>query len=313
MKATNVADAPYPETAASIESGFGPAQDFEQLLTKMVSSHSGCDLSVRTHCKECQDLETQMYYLRRALIEFFTQIRNNAARAYERFSSEILNPGDCVITFNYDVSLDRELYLAHKWNVSDGYGFSFPSNEARSPVKLLKLHGSSNWYAKFHGAISGYGEGAQGANYLWRPVITPSDMDFLGYTTCDPLFGNGAGCPPLIVLPVPSKNFYLEFTGAKDREMSQFFDSLWFQAQKGLGMSDEIVICGYSMPDADEKACKLLLQKANKDAQVRVVSGGSSESVVQRFTENGFHSVQKIPHRRFEEWVECECASPCAC
>jgi superoxide dismutase len=309
MRASSGADAPYAEIAARIETEFGSARDFEQLLAEMVNAHSGCDLGA-LHCEKCRNRETQRYFLQRALIDFFAQFRNNEAKAYERFASEIIKPGDCVITFNYDVSLDCQLRRANKWNISDGYGFSFPSNENDSPIKPLKLHGSSNWYGKFHGAISGYGEAGPGANYLFRPVITPNDMDFLGYATHDPLFGNGAGCPPLIVLPVPSKNFYLEFAGAQNKEMSKFFESLWSQAQKALCVSDEIVVCGYSMPDSDEAASRLVFQSINKDARIKVVSGGNSDGVVQRLHDNGFHSVSKIAHQRFEEWVQSECASP---
>jgi hypothetical protein len=312
MKADDGTNPRFPEIAAIVENEFGTVEDFEQMLTKTVALHTECDLGPQM-CGKCVVLNDIKFYLTRALIEFFAQIRNNAAEAYERFSSEIIKPGDCVITFNYDVSLDYQLRRANKWNISDGYGFSFPSNEGHSPIKLLKLHGSSNWYAKFHGAVSGYGEAGSGANYLCRPVITPNDMDFLGYAMHDPLFENGAGCPSLIVLPVPSKNFYLEFAGIRNMEMSKFFESLWSQAQKELDKSEEVVICGYSMPDADVDASRLILQSVNRNAHVRVVCGGSSERVVQRFIENSFHLVQKIAHRRFEEWVDCEYASPCAC
>ncbi len=307
MKADDGANPQFPEIAAIVDN-FGTIADFEQILTGAVALHPHCDLDSHM-CGKCVTLNNIKFYLTRALIEFFARVRDNEAKAYEGFSSEIVKPGDCVITFNYDVSLDCQLRRAKKWNISDGYGFSFPSNEDHSPIKLLKLHGSSNWYAKFHGAISGYGEAGPGANYLIRPVITPGDMDFLGYAIRDPLFGNGAGCPPLIVLPVPSKNFYLEFAGAQNKEMSKFFESLWSQARGALRMSDEIVICGYSMPDADVAASTLVFESIDKKARIKVLSGRSSDRVVQRFYDNGFHSVSKIAHQRFEEWVQCECAS----
>lgn len=81
-------------------------------------------------------------------------------------------------------------------------------------------------------------------------------------------------------------------------EMSEFFGSLWFQAQEELGESDELVICGYSMPNADVGASRLILENINNNARVKVVSGSSSERVVQRFQENGFRSVQEIAYQR---------------
>jgi hypothetical protein len=310
MKADDGTNPEFPYAAAILENEFGQIPDFEQILTKLAALHSDCDLG-SCNCGKCVTQNNIKFYLTRALIEFFAQIRENAARAYERFSSEVVKPGDCVITFNYDVSLDRALQQSHKWNISNGYGFPFTSEGTQSTIKLLKLHGSSNWYARFHGAVTGYGEAGPGDNYLNRPVIGKKDLDFLGYKDrLDPLFGDGSGCPPLIILPTPSKNFYLEFTPSK--EMSRLFDSLWLQAEKAIARSQEIVICGYSMPDADTAALNLL-QKANTGALVRVVSGGSSERVVMLFGQNGFKNVQKIAHQRFEEWVDCECAAPCVC
>src|SRR5258708_35339330 len=66
------------------------------------------------------------------------------------------NPGDYFITFNWDTLLDRALFSSERWHPNDGYEIKFKGiyeNQWNSPkhytssseLKLLKLHGSTNW------------------------------------------------------------------------------------------------------------------------------------------------------------------------
>src|ERR1022692_2560572 len=66
-------------------------------------------------------------------------IRNTfAARRIERDST--------VITFNYDVALERALVRAGKWDIGTGYGFTAFRDRAASFTTIYKLHGSVNWF-----------------------------------------------------------------------------------------------------------------------------------------------------------------------
>jgi hypothetical protein len=70
-----------------------------------------------------------------------------------------LNAGDMVMSFNYDLLIDRALRKRSDWFPNDGYGLTFfrlgrRSGQdvewrqpllTRSAVTLLKLHGSMNW------------------------------------------------------------------------------------------------------------------------------------------------------------------------
>src|SRR5271157_506982 len=76
-----------------------------------------------------------------ALREWFRDIHTKAAPVYAEFATKIIQPGDVVITFNYDDSLERELRRVGKWDISRGYGFSLGADEIRSDVLVLKLHG----------------------------------------------------------------------------------------------------------------------------------------------------------------------------
>ncbi len=105
----------------------------------------------------------------------------------------------------------------------------------------------------------------------------------------------------MFVLPTPAKRFYLEFTGK--REFSAFFDGLWQQAEKALASSEKVVICGYSMPDADQRASALLLQAINKNSRITILSRRASEEVARRFHDSGHVTVTALSEPRFEEWV----------
>jgi len=77
---------------------------------------------------------------------------------YARLVSQ-LEAGDTILTLNYDTLLDSAL-VAAGWNPAKGYGLIGGSKKLRWPlphpdpsasladVKLLKLHGSLNWYVK---------------------------------------------------------------------------------------------------------------------------------------------------------------------
>ena len=70
-----------------------------------------------------------------------------------------LTPGDAVVSFNYDLLIDRSLGATGTWFQDDGYGIDFTKHGTRqgddavwrtprrttSAISLLKPHGSLNW------------------------------------------------------------------------------------------------------------------------------------------------------------------------
>ena len=66
--------------------------------------------------------------------------------------AESINEDDSVLTFNYDLALEKALWKLNRWTPNEGYirvlDFEFPEDKtklAQSPIRLLKLHGSLNW------------------------------------------------------------------------------------------------------------------------------------------------------------------------
>src|ERR1035437_2741729 len=107
----------------------------------------------------------------------FNSLRSQPAELYGIFASHVLACGDAVITFNYDLALDRETKRAGKWNIGNGYGFEIDSiSLGDSPCKLFKLHGSTNWRGELFRGSEGFGQTSwEDLSLAQRPVIDPSE------------------------------------------------------------------------------------------------------------------------------------------
>ena len=117
-------DSDFRGTADWIEAKFGAVRNIEDLFTNLqmvVQDFANGTLEQRAFRSNIANF--QRPNLIQALRQWFAEIRDSEAKSYRQFVSDVLQPGDCIITFNYDVSLDRELHRAGKWEIGDGYGF----------------------------------------------------------------------------------------------------------------------------------------------------------------------------------------------
>ena len=81
--------------------------------------------------------------LKEAIRDHFDAIRSGPAVLYDSLACHI-QPSDIVITFNYDLAVERALRSAGLWDIKTGYGFPIELGDTLSPVEVLKLHGSTN-------------------------------------------------------------------------------------------------------------------------------------------------------------------------
>ena len=102
-----------------------------------------------------------------------------------------------------------------------------------------------------------------------------------------------------MILPARCKQFFGETSFGRVHE--DFWDGLWWQASQALKRSDEVFICGYSLPEYDERACKMLLRE-NYSAPIEVCCGGDSESVVERLRSSG-RNAHAAEVRYFDSWL----------
>jgi hypothetical protein len=249
--------------------------------------------------------------LRNAISGYFDSVRANDAALYRQLAQAVVQPADVLISFNYDVSLDRELRRAEKWNPGTGYGFDVGvKGLPPSATTLLKLHGSTNWMdLLFDGLRGGQTSVGGGDAHGPRPVLLPQEFEFLecpGIT--DPRFsGGGMTRNGSMILPSRDKRFYVS-TSSNPGERKDFWSLLWGQAAKALGEADEIVIVGYSLPSADGHARRLVLDERNRDAKLTICCGSDNSRLAAEFVQAGFarqRVVTDFPY--FEQWIAAQC------
>jgi hypothetical protein len=230
-------------------------------------------------------------YLRGDLIgafrEFFYQKEELRAQpnAYDTFTRRTAGPDSSIITFNYDIALERALAKAAKWDIGNGYGFPFLPNRPASEVTVYKLHGSVNW---FKGPI----------NDLPPPVIFPRDLSLLGYEHLVPpgVSGEimGVDDSGTFILPDPRKRFYWD----------PFWVPLWNGAAECLRAASEVFIHGYSMPPSDVRARELLFENIARAAPISIHCRNASDRIAEEFRSRGFTNARPFPSVDFEAWVD---------
>lgn len=154
---------------------------------------------------------------------------------------EHLQPGDVVITFNWDVLLEKMCSLRAK---ETSYGCV-----GDGKVVLLKLHGSIDWIRLEEGVEPKHKEEFERLGKdLWRVK---------GFR--NPNLSGIMDKPPFIVPPTAFKKYEQE-------NLSQYCS----QAFDALRSTDEINIIGYSLPAVDFLARSLLRQAIWNNHLVRV-------------------------------------------
>ncbi|HLJ87617.1 MAG TPA: hypothetical protein VKZ53_12405 [Candidatus Angelobacter sp.] len=296
----------YPATASFIEESFGPIGNIEDLISaiqKLIEDYEHGTVEQRS---KRTIVANEYGVFQTAVRAWFAEIQHGPAlqsSTYRNFARTIVSRGDFIITFNYDVSLDRELKLAEKFEIGDGYGFPIESLPIGSATKLLKLHGSTNWLALLFGGItSGPVVFTPGNTLGSRPVIPKNELSFLGYTDMsDSKFGRGGAALPVMIFPARSKDFY--FSANTGVEYAQFWNDLWRQAYTALQSSNRIVICGYSLLAIDERARSLLLNSPKKNAEIVIASGGDTDRIIAEYQNAGHGKVYAAEDVWFETWV----------
>jgi hypothetical protein len=290
-------------SAISLRETFENAEDIEELLTQIdevAALHNSASLSARMQAARVNvDRQALIHGLRR----WFEQIGRTPSNSYRLFASEIIQPGDSVITFNYDVSLDKELKRAGVWEAGDGYGFEVEGLPVSSKVDLLKLHGSINWRALIFGGRRAAVVDDLERSLGHRPVFCDSDLRMLGYDhEVDSRLPRDRAVAMVdsLILPVREKQFF--FRTSFGDEWISFWDSLWSAAAESLRTSDRIVICGYSVLPIDERACTMLLEDPEVTAPFEVCCGDGSDAIVERVRSFG-RDAHAADRSLFGEWV----------
>lgn len=163
--------------------------------------------------------------------------------SYIRAFVDHLKDRDVVITFNYDVEVEKALIASGRWRPDEGYGlrasilrFDAASGSSPSKVSILKLHGSIGWR-----------EGADGGLRL--------ESDLTSFLDPSVREESDSLTPPYEY--VNSNRVILEPSYLKHLENSDLAQ-IWAKAAEALSVSSEVTVVGYSFPQADTAARALI-------------------------------------------------------
>lgn len=288
------------ETLSWIRDRFEDPHDMERVLTTM----DDLIAQKRRSSESVLIANTYKPAITQALRTWFLEIREKKEGSYRSFACQVIKQGDTVISFNYDDSLDRQLKFSGLWSLGDGYGFPVEGFKTGSSVKLLKLHGSINWFAAlFNGSRGGVfnPDNALGS----RPVFVEPDTRFLGYEEADPKTPKSFAFTQPLILPTERKKFYFETNLGP--QWKEFWDVIWNQGAADLYRSERVVLCGYSMVAIDERAHRLLLEAISPSALIEVCCGSDSERIVSEFQAIG-RTARAAESVFFGDWVRQQTA-----
>jgi len=235
--------------------------------------------------------------IRNVLCDYFDSIRVGPALYYEAFGREVVRSSDVILTFNYDVSFEREMRRAGMWDVNDGYDFRIGISESKSATRILKLHGSTSWIDKMPSGSGAVGpEGMHGV----RPVLFLPEFTFLEYddSVRDPWLPPNATVPTdrsgSMILPTPNKTFNVR---------PEFWKHLWGQAARALSFAEEIAIVGYSFPVVDERAWCLIEKNVGREIPISISSGSTTEKIELGLRDLGFQNLKTDVKYFDDQWI----------
>lgn len=186
---------------------------------------------------------------------------------YKLLMNEILKSGQeaCLISFNYDLLLDRAMTDATRQATSSwSYAVpfyagveQFPSyrDSADPTIFLLKLHGSLNW-----------GQCPKCNSLRLWAYNTYDNIFRKTWPNCKNCSGISTGFEPVLVAPTPAKRF------------PSALDRAWNTAANCLQKTEKLTVIGYSFPPLDRGSRRLFLKNfiipnlfANSRPQLAIV------------------------------------------
>lgn len=230
-------------------------------------------------------LEWVLFYIIRS-------IDQNSAPTHYAFAKNMLQPGDSIITFNYDVIIDQTIMDVTQeenskiqWHPSSGYGLSFsgyinqltpslratilPLANAVSDVLIFKLHGSLGWIVGKDDALALYLKSRNNKICLAQK----------GH-----LSGSFFIVPPL-----------------RNKQFPEWIEKIWRDAEECLARADQVFCIGYSFPKTDSKAVNMF-KRACKDKLVNIILPEIDQNERIRLCEIFDNKPRFVP-KTFSQWI----------
>lgn len=273
-------------------------QDIELLLTHVDLNLSNGHRGIFSNL-DLVELGKIRRKLKEVLIGYMELIESTSkpTKELKEFCESYLTDGDCIISLNYDLILEKTLIESQLWTLRDGYGFiykrfgdlpkeqiEFFSSVAASRRFIYKLHGSINW--------------------AW---IKQGDKEFLDIHV--PLFMNFASSSTVFFGP-PGKikvdEIFIEPSYVKRFE--NFLIETWKEAFSQVEKADEIIIIGCNLNEADTPF-RLFLSSAllGKKIPIKIVNFVNDLDTKIKFEDKykKLFGINYIPcWDKFEDWIK---------
>lgn len=214
--------------------------------------------------------------------------------------AEFIQPGDLIITFNYDLLIEQALWKAKLWSPQDGYLLGeFSGNLIydksklfKNKVPILKLHGSINWHKAGRFCDNVQIDLSHPKNY--QPYFEGLDIDFhVKRNPRDKYYGH------YLIAPTFMKTY-----------RSKYEVHLVRQACDVISKSNEIYTIGYSFPEADALASFMLAQ-INPDSRIIIVNRNADKMAEGLSRDFGFKRNNIINEQsKIEDWIACDFQYP---
>jgi hypothetical protein len=181
--------------------------------------------------------------------EFFDKIRTTTTNI------------NTIISLNWDIALDRAVMMAYGSRYID-YGFAgaqplpgdLPLGDSPPSFRILKLHGSTNWWFCKKGPILWYAADKKAVIPYWEqeePVRCPEEE-----------------CPQkLVPLMVPPSSQKFESS-----EFVSVLSELWKEARIAIANCDQLAFVGYSFPPTDIQFRMLVHEALSRNDKLRTLA-----------------------------------------
>ncbi|MFA5315817.1 MAG: hypothetical protein WC369_00125 [Dehalococcoidales bacterium] len=231
-------------------------------------------------------------------------------------ASYIIAHGGHVISFNWDILFDEELFATGKWDYGDGYGFKpigfvdknkmiglkdydYKEKDEPSANIILKPHGSLNWYKK---SIAGDWSFKDDPNAIYIGIPVTRLRSFKGGMLA------AVGRLSFFERYRDSKEVYesLILPPGKKRKKFSF---IWENIKKELESADHITAIGFSFNDYDRHIIEEFNNvKCEDNLRIDVVNPDFNS--VQKYKDIFKTNNVDIAHKYFSEYCEWIVSQP---
>ncbi len=195
---------------------------------------------------------SSLIQVRTLLLRLMKQVLNQSLNALKSTSPfvkwvKMLQPGDTVISFNWDVAIEHCIKEFRR----EPLPLRYLPGGSRAALIILKPHGSVNWYEIPSEGFESVG-GAHPFRKDWRRCAFADCRERLKFPTNKKSYGRRS---PIMVPPVNAKVFWSETSSESQRSFEKqrddLFKDIWRGVYNELRNAAELYILGYSLPQVD--------------------------------------------------------------